>query len=103
MTVPTPNSRFDASSWGWAAVVATGLSALGLVLQTILDYVPAPSDFGFAAFWGVFAGDAVIAFLTGVVAIGMGWQTRRGDATVAFGLVGVGWLLLAQAILIVWD
>jgi hypothetical protein len=98
-----PNGRFDASRWGWAAVVATGLSALGLALQTILDYVPAPPDLGFAAFWGVFAGDAVIAFLTGVVAIGVGWRTRRRDATVAFGLIGVGWLLLAQALLIAWD
>ena len=103
MTRSGPNERFDASWWGWAAVVATGLSALGLALQTILDYVPTPSDFGFAAFWGVFAGDAVIAFLTGVVAIGVGWRTRRRDATVAFGLIGVGWLLLAQAILILWD
>jgi hypothetical protein len=103
VTAAAPNGRFDASSWGWAAVVATGLSVLGLVLQTILDYVPAPPDIGYAAFWGVFAGDAVIAFLTGVVAIGVGWRKRRRDATVAFGLIGVGWLLLAQAILIVWD
>jgi hypothetical protein len=103
VTVPAPNGRFDASWWGWAAVVATGLSALGLVLQTILDYVPAPPDFEFAEFWGVFAGDAVIAFLTGVVAIGVGWRNRRRDATVAFGLIGVGWLPLVQAILIVWD
>ena len=103
MTRSGPNGRFDASWWGWAAVVATGLSALGLALQTILDYVPTPPDFGIGAFWGVFAGDAVIAFLTGVVAIGVGWRTRRRDATVAFGLIGVGWLLLAQAILILWD
>jgi hypothetical protein len=103
VTVPVPNGRFAASWWGWAALIATGLSALGLLLQTILDYVPAPPDLGFAEFWGVFAGDAVIACLTGVVAIGVGWRTRRRDANVAFGLIGVGWLPLVQAILIIWD
>jgi hypothetical protein len=103
VTLGAPNGRFVASWWGWAAVVATGLSALGLVLQTILDYVPAPPDFEFAEFWGMFAGDAVIAFLTGLVAIGVGWRMRRRDATLAFGLIGVGWLPLAQALLIFWD
>jgi hypothetical protein len=103
MTVPAPNGRFDASMWGWAALVATGLSLVGLGVQTILDYVPAPPDFEFAEFWAMFAGDAVIAFLTGVVAIVVGWRTRRRDATLAFGLIGVGWLPLAQVILSVWD
>jgi hypothetical protein len=68
VTRAAPNGRLDTSWWAWAAVVTTGLSALGL--QTILDYLPPPSDFKFAAFWGVTAGEAVIAFLTGVVAIG---------------------------------
>lgn len=103
MTVPAPNGRLEASWWGWAAVVATGLSVVGLVLQTILDYVPAPPDLEFAEFWAMFAGDAVIAFLAGVVAIGLGWRTRRRNATLAFGLVGVAWLPLAQALLSVWD
>jgi len=85
------------------AVVATAASALGLVVQTILDYVPAPPDLELAEFWGVFAGDAVVAFLTGAVAIAVGWRTRRHDATLAFGLIGVGWLPLVQALLIVWD
>jgi hypothetical protein len=103
VTVPAPNGRFDASWWGWAAVVATGVSVLGLVLQTVLDYVPAPPDFEFAEFWGMFAGDAVIAFLTGVVAIVVGLRTRGCNATIAFGLIGVAWLPLAQALLTVWD
>jgi hypothetical protein len=38
-----------------------------------------------------------------VVAIVVGRRKRRGDTTVAFALLGVGWLLLAQTILIVWD
>jgi hypothetical protein len=95
--------RPNASAWGWAAVVAAGVSAFGFVFQTLLDHVPAPPDFKFAEFWGLFAGDAVIGFLTGLVALVIGWKTRRRDATIAFGLIGVGWLLVAQAILVVWD
>jgi hypothetical protein len=98
-----PDRRFQASVWGWAAVVATVVSASGYALQTILDYVPAPSTFKFAEFWGLFAGDAVISSLTGIVAVVTGWRSRRRDATIAFGLIGIGWLLLAQAIQIVWD
>jgi hypothetical protein len=98
-----PGRRFDASPWGWVAVIAAAISAFGFALQTILDYVPAPADFDFAEFWGLFAGDAVIGFLAGLVGIVLGWRTRRRDATLAFGLIGVGWLLLAQAILLVWD
>jgi len=100
---PPPDRRFHASAWGWAAVVATVVSAFGYALQTILDYVPAPPKFEFAEFWGLFAGDAVIAFLAGIVAVITGWRSRRHDATIAFGLIGIGWLLLAQAIQIVWD
>jgi hypothetical protein len=44
-----------------------------------------------------------MGFLAGIVAIVLGWRTRRRDATIAFGLIGVGWLLLAQAILLFWD
>jgi hypothetical protein len=95
--------RPHASAWGWAAVIAAGISAAGFALQTILDYLPAPPDFKFAEFWGLFAGDAVIGFLAGIVAIVVGWKTRRHGATIAFGLIGIGWLLLAQAILWVWD
>jgi len=95
--------RFDASRWGWVAVIAACISMLGFALQTILDYVAAPHDLEFAEFWGLFAGDAVIGFLAGLVAIMLGWRVRRRDATIAFGLFGVGWLLLAQAILLVWD
>jgi hypothetical protein len=104
MTTAGPSgARFEASWWGWAAVVAAGISAFGFVLQTILDHVSLPHDLKFAEFYGLFAGDAVIGFLTGIVAIVWGWRTRRRDATIAFGVIGVGWLLLVQAILIVWD
>jgi hypothetical protein len=104
MTTAEPrNGHFDPSWWGWAAVVAAGISAFGLAVQTILDYVPAPSDIKFAEFWGLFAGDAVMGFLAGVVAVVLAWRTRRRDRTIAFGLIGVGWLLIAQAILVVWD
>jgi len=95
--------RFQASTWGWAAAVAVIASALGYALQTILDYVPAPPTFEFGVFWGLFAGDAVIAFLIGIVAVVTGWRARRHDATIAFGLIGIGWLLLAQVIQSFWD
>jgi hypothetical protein len=101
--VQPPHRGFQASAWGWAAVVATVASAFGYALQTILDLVPAPPTFAFAEFWGLFAGDAVIAFLTGIVAVVTGWRSRRRDATIAFGLIGIGWLLLAQAIQSLWD
>ena len=97
------STRFDASRWGWAAAVAAGVSVFGFALQTILDHVTAPSDFKFAEFWGLFAGDAVIGFVAGLVAIFLAWRTKRHDATITFGLIGVGWLLLAQGILLVWD
>jgi hypothetical protein len=97
------SGRVQASNWGWAAAAAAFASALGYALQTILDYVPAPPDFEFGVFWGLFAGDAVVGFLLGVVAVVTGWKSRRHDATIAFGLVGIGWLLLAQAIQILWD
>ena len=51
------SSRIDASGWGWAAVIAAGVSAFGFAVQTILDHVAAPYDLEFAAFWGLFAGD----------------------------------------------
>jgi hypothetical protein len=97
------SARFDASRWGWAAVLAAAISGAGFLLQSILDYVPAPSGFKFAEFWGLFAADAVIGFLAGVVAVLLAWRTKRRDATLAFGLIGVGWLLLVQGILLVWD
>jgi len=95
--------RFEASWWGWAAVVAAGISLFAFVLQSILDYVPLAHALKFAEFWGLFAGDAVLGFVAGLVAIVLGWRTRRRDATIAFGLIGVGWLLIAQAILLLWD
>ena len=103
MNPPQRAGRIEASLWGWAAAIAAGVSAFGFALQTILDHVAAPLDFKFAEFWGLFFGDAVIGLLAGFVAIVVGLRARRCDATIAFGLIGVGWLLLAQTILVVWD
>jgi hypothetical protein len=96
-------ARFDASRWGWAAALAAGASVCGFALQTILDHVPAPADFKFAEFWGLFAGNAIIGFIAGLVAILLAWRTKRRDATITFGLIGVAWLLLAQGIRLVWN
>jgi hypothetical protein len=103
MNTAQTTPRFNASWWGWAAVVAAGISVAAFILQSILDHVRLAHDLKFAEFWGLFAGDAVIGFLAGLVAIVVGWRTRTRDATIAFGLIGVGWLLLAQAILLVWN
>jgi hypothetical protein len=98
-----PSHRFEASWWGWAAVVAAGISLIAGIGQTALDYVHGIAALKFVEFWGLFAGDAVIGALAGAVAIVVGWRTRRRDATIAFGLIGVGWLLLAQVIFVLWD
>ena len=102
-TVEASGPGLHASRWAWAAVVASVVSALGYALQTILDYVAAPATFKFGVFWGPFAGAAVLSFLTGVVAIVKGWRWGRRNPTLALGLVGVGWLLLAQGIQLVWN
>jgi hypothetical protein len=97
------NQPLAASSWGWAALVAASISVLGFALQTLLDYVPLPAGYKFAEFWGLFAGDAIVGFVAGVAAIVVGRRARRSDSTIAFGLIGIGWLCLAQGILLVWN
>jgi hypothetical protein len=94
--------RIHASAWGWAAVAATLVSAVGLVLLTIVDSVRTSAVLSLDVFWGLFTGDAVIAFLAGTVAVLTAWRSRRHDATLRFGLVGVAWLILAQSIEMIW-
>jgi len=83
--------------------MATLVSAFAYVLQSILDYVPAPHAFKFAVFWGLFAGSAAVGFLTGLVAVVYGRKAGRWNATVVCGLAGIGWLVLAQGIQLVWN
>jgi hypothetical protein len=39
--------------WGWIAIGAADVSAVGYAVQTILDYVPAPALVGQTEFYGV--------------------------------------------------
>jgi hypothetical protein len=98
---PPPTRKRRASIWGWIAAVAAVVSAIGYALQIILDWVPEPAAIGFGVFWGLFAGDAVVGLLAGLVAVAQGW--RHPDETIRFGLVGIGWFVLAQTIQSIWD
>jgi transposase len=83
-------------------VAATLVSAVGFMLVTILDSVRTSADVSLGVFWGLFTGDAVIACLAGSVAVLTAWRSRRHDATLRFGVVGIVWLILAQSIEIIW-
>jgi hypothetical protein len=87
--------------WGSIAISLTVLSAAGYALQTILDYVPVPSDIAQLVFFGFFEWDGLLALLAGAMAIWAG--RRRGDWTFRFGVIAIGYVLLAQTIQILWD
>jgi hypothetical protein len=89
------------SRWGWITLGAVGVSIVGYVVQSIFDYVPAPGIVGFLAFWGLFAAPALVALVAGGVAVVTG--RKRGDHTVRFGLVGLGYAVLAQTVQSAWD
>lgn len=103
LTTAIAGRRTDLTSWGRAAAVAAAVSIVGYALQTILDFVPAPHAFKFAEFWGLFAGSAVVGFLAGAVALFQERKAGRWNATLVCGLAGVGWLVLAQTIQLLWN
>jgi hypothetical protein len=87
--------------WGAIAITATLFSALGYACQTILDYVIVPSDLAQLVFFGFFEWDGIIALVTGAIAVLAG--RKRDDATQRFGLVAIGYVVLAQTIQMLWD
>ena len=89
------------SRWGWFTLGAVVVSIVGYVVQSIFDYVPAAGIVGFLAFWGLFVAPALIALVTGAVAVVTG--RKRGDHTVRCGFVGLGYALLAQTVQSAWD
>lgn len=101
MNVRAVVGGIKASPWGWIAVGATVISAIGYVLQKILDYISEPAVVGAIVYFGVFGDFAITALITGVVAVVTGW--KRGDDTVRLGLVAVAYVVLAQTILSLWD
>ena len=90
-----------ASPWGWAALGATVVSAVGYATQTALDYVSKPDIVSLLVFYGLFGGFAIAALVTGVVAVVTG--RHRRDHTVRLGLIAIGYVALAQAVLSLRD
>jgi hypothetical protein len=91
----------NASRWGWTALGATVISAVGYAAQTALDYVSEPAFVGQIVFYGLFGGLAISGLLTGVVAVVTGWN--RGDHTRRLGVLAIAYVTLAQAIQSLWD
>ena len=96
-----PRGQRRASAWGWVAAAATVVSALGYVVQTILDHVSAPPLVGQLEFYGVFIGAGVLALAAGAAACLTGrW---RSDLTMSLGFLAVAYVLLAQLTQSLWD
>lgn len=98
---PLPGRSHAASRWGWAGTGAAFLSAIGYVVQTIFDHVDEPPTLGEVEFYGLLVGMALLALLTGCVAVFVG--RRRGDLTMRLGFFAVAYVLLAQLIQSLWD
>ena len=90
-----------ATAWGWIALGATILSAVGYALQTLFDHVSVPADVADLVFFGVFEWDGVLALLAGIIAVWTGWS--RNDRTVWLGLVAISYVVLAQTAQSLWD
>lgn len=91
----------QASPWALVAFGAAVISEIGYVVQTILDWVPDPALVGEIEFYGLFAGFAFVALIAGIVAVITGW--RNGDQTRVVGLVAIGYVVLVQALQMLWD
>lgn len=90
-----------ATAWGWIALGATILSAVGYALQTLFDHVSVPADIASLVFFGLFAWDGVLALLAGIIAV---WTGRdRDDWTFRFGIAAILYVALAQTIQTLWD
>jgi hypothetical protein len=96
-----PRGQRKASVWGWVAGAATLASALGYIVQTVLDHVYAPPLVGQLEFYGMFIGAGFFALLAGVVAVLTG--RRRSDLTMSLGFLAVAYVLLAQLTQSLWD
>jgi len=93
--------RREAFAWGWIAAASAVVSAIGYVVQTILDHVYAPPLVGQLEFYGVFIGAGGLALVTGAVASLTGF--RRSDLTMSLGLLAVAYVLMAQLTQSLWD
>jgi hypothetical protein len=96
-----PRGRRTASPWGWLAVAAMVVSALGYIVQTVLDHVYAPPIVGRLEFYGAFVAFACLALLTGATATVVG--RRRSDLTLSLAFVALAYVLFAQVTQSLWD
>jgi hypothetical protein len=96
-----PRGQRGASAWAWLAALGTVVSALGYIVQTILDHVSAPPLVGQLEFYGVFIGAGFFALLAGVIAVLTG--RRRSDLTMSLGFLAVAYVLLVQLAQSLWD
>lgn len=91
----------SATTWGWIALGATILSAVGYALQTLFDHVSVPAHVAEIVFFGVFEWDGVLALIAGVIAVWTGWS--RNDLTVWLGITAISYVALAQTVQSLWD
>jgi hypothetical protein len=96
-----PKGQRRASPLAWLAIAAAIVSALGYVVQTILDHVYAPPRVGLLEFYGAFIGAGALALLTGCAASLLG--LRRNDLTLSLGFIAVAYVLFAQLTQSLWD
>jgi hypothetical protein len=95
------SSKGGSTTWGWIALGATILSAVGYALQALFDHVSVPDDVARLVFFGVFEWDGVLALLAGIIAVSRGW--RRNDWTAWLGLVAISYVVVAQTAQTLWD
>jgi hypothetical protein len=93
--------RAGATAWGWIALGATILSAVGYALQILFDHVSVPAHAVELVFFGVFEWDGVLALVTGIVAVWTGWS--RNDWTGWLGLVAISYVVVVQTAQSLWD
>jgi hypothetical protein len=90
-----------ATTWGWIALGATILSAVGYALQTLFDHVSVPADLARLVFFGLFQWDGLLALLAGFMAV---WTGRgRNDWTFRLGIIAIAYVALAQTTQSLWD
>jgi hypothetical protein len=86
---------------GWIAIRAAVVSALGYIVQIILDFVPRAGKFGAIVYFGVFGAGAILALLSGAAAVVIG--RKRRDSTLRLGVIAIAYVVLVQTIQSLWD
>jgi len=96
-----PRGLRRASPWGWVALLAAFVSALGYIVQTIFDHVTVTPLVARDEYYGAFIGVGSLALLAGGVASLVG--RHRSDLTMSFGFIAIAYVLIAQLTQSLWD